>query len=227
MQAKGVKIREAKSKLLPKLPDDKWDFGHRRESEVTDICKVGMENSLQCRSIALSGSTLHVFYHQIAIRILHQFMGFRSEHPTNTSGVQTYVENSIVTFARIDAFIAMTVVCLRKDGMDTVGGHRQKLYHEAFKPFVAKTCSQIIGKVLRFIQDWVPHDLKASTVIVHAGLSSSSVVYSWEATVEIFVPSSKRQSIAVSWDWFVSTSRLRSSQFRTATLRSTTVLSMT
>lgn len=129
-------------------------------------------------------------------------MGLDPEHPAITSGVQTRVENTIVSIALLDAFIATTVVCLREDGTDTVGSHRQKLYHETLKTFVAEAYSQITGKVLGFVHDWVPYKLEGSAVTVNAGLSSSSVVHSRKATVEIFVSSLKRPFIAVSWDWF-------------------------
>lgn len=202
VRAKKVDIQEAKKKLLNKLPSGTWDFGHWRESDVTCMCKSGMEDAVQCRVIPFSDGTLQLFRHQIAIRVLHQFMGFDPQQPGSSASVETYVENSIVSLARLDAFIATAVVCLREDGTDTVGGHRQKLYHETFKPYVADAYNQIIGKVGRFVQDWAPQDLDASIISVHGGLPSSSIVHSREATVEVFVPSVNRRFIAVSWNWF-------------------------
>lgn len=58
-------------------------------------------------------------------------------HPASTTGVQTYLENPIVSAARLDTFIATTVVCLQGDDTDIVRGHRQKLYHEKYEPFQA------------------------------------------------------------------------------------------
>lgn len=37
--------------------------------------------------------------------------------------------------------------CLRHDGTNCNGGHRQKLYHKTFKPFVVDAFHQIIGKL--------------------------------------------------------------------------------
>lgn len=58
---------------------------------MSDICKFGMENSVQYRLFAFSGSNLQLFRHHIAIRILHQFMIILPEHPANSFGVKAYV----------------------------------------------------------------------------------------------------------------------------------------
>lgn len=112
------------------------------------------------------------------------------------------MRNSIVGTARLVAFIAMTFVCLLEEGTDAVGSRRQKLYHETIEPFLDEAYSQIIGKVLHSKQDWVPYKLQTLTIMVHARLSSSSVVHSQEAMLEIFVLSLKRRFIAISWNWF-------------------------
>lgn len=118
-----------KQKLLSKLSDGTWDLIHLREADFTDIYIPGMRISLQYRSIAISDSMSQLFCRHKSIYVLHQLVEFLPEHSASTDGVHNYVENSIATLAQLNAFIATTALGLRKYGTDSVGGHRQKLYH--------------------------------------------------------------------------------------------------
>lgn len=106
---------------------------------------------------------LQLFRHQTAICVLHQFMGFGPQQPASSASLETYVESSRTTLARLVAFATTTVVYLREDGADTVGGHRQKFNHETFKPYVANPYGQIIEKLgisyrTRLLKIWkFPH----------------------------------------------------------------------
>lgn len=120
---------------------------------MTDIRKSEIEDAVQCRVITFSDSALQLFRYQIAVRVLHQFMGFNFQQLASTAGVKSYVENFIVALARLDAFIATTVVCLRENGTAAVGGHSQKLYHETLKQYVADAYNQMIEKLELFVQD--------------------------------------------------------------------------
>lgn len=60
-----------------------------------------------------SDSRLQLFRHQIAIRVLDQLTGFDPLHPGRNDNVKTYLENSKVGLARLDAFIAIIVICLQ------------------------------------------------------------------------------------------------------------------
>lgn len=77
---------------------------------------------MHCWSISFSGSISQLFRKQIGIHVLHQFNAFHLKYHTNIAGVQTYVENSFVTLAPPNAFIATTVACLRQNKTDMVGG---------------------------------------------------------------------------------------------------------
>lgn len=202
MRAISSDIQKSKTKLLTELPNGTWDFGDWQEPGVTVICNSGMENAVKCRVVPFSDILLQLFQHQIATRVLHRFMGLVSQQPGSSASVEPYVANSIVALARIDAFIATTVICLRGDGTDTVGDHYQKLYHKSFKPFVADAYSRVIGKEGNFVWDWAPQNLEALIVSVHGGLPLSSILNFREATGEIFVPSLNRKHIAVSWNRF-------------------------
>lgn len=113
VQAKSNDIQRAKKKLLTKHPLRTWDLSHCRESVVTGICKLGMKDAVQCWIALFSGDTLLLFWHQIAIFVFHQLMGFDSQRPGSSAIAEIYAETFLVAHARLVAFITITIVSLR------------------------------------------------------------------------------------------------------------------
>lgn len=78
-----------------------------------------------------SQQKLHLFHHDVGARLHDAFIGFPVPAVAfkSSSGL---VERTIVTFARLDAFVASTGTYLLADGCEKVGCHLQKLYNGTF-----------------------------------------------------------------------------------------------
>lgn len=81
---------------------------------MTDIRKLGVKDVVRSRLIAFLDGTLQLFWQQIAVRVLHQCMGFTPQHPGSSKNVKTSVENFVATLASLDAFFTTALVCLQK-----------------------------------------------------------------------------------------------------------------
>lgn len=117
-------ISEAILKLLSRFPDGTRNVCHWTESNVTGTCSCRMENSVQCRSIELSDSTLQLLCKHIDVRVFGQFMKHDAVQSASTVGVQTYVDSSIFNFACLDAFIATSNVCVQENDRSTARCNR-------------------------------------------------------------------------------------------------------
>lgn len=106
--------------------------GHWQESDVVETCKLALENAVQCWIIFFSDGPLQLLWHQIAIRVLYRFVRLGTEQTVGIVGAETHIEKPTVSLARLDAFTATIIVCLRAVVSDTVGGQRQKLYRKTF-----------------------------------------------------------------------------------------------
>lgn len=71
------------------------------------------------------------------------FQGFCQKNQVLSRLVWLTQFGSILTLARLDAFIAIIVSYLRDDGTDSVGSRRLKAYHGNFVSFLSLTLSQL------------------------------------------------------------------------------------
>lgn len=112
------------------------------------------------------------------------------------------IAGSVVTLERLDAFIAWTVSCIREDGSDKVGGHKQKLYHNIFLSIVSLEYIQLVGSITSFVQYWCLNELELSAFSFCELVDFHNESSIREATLVLYVPSLKRGLIAGSWLWF-------------------------
>lgn len=113
--------------MLLKSPDGEINFSYSRQGTILSpfnsggIFVPGFDDFEGIEEI------LSLFKHSSALIVLHEFMGFVPYNVTENASNFSFVEEKMLTFARLDVYIARTVFCLRDDCNDNVGGHRQKL----------------------------------------------------------------------------------------------------
>lgn len=90
--------------------------------------------------------------------MLQKFMVFIPDASSSTQG-RANVEGTIVTLARLYAFIVTAPACLREVGTDRAGAHRQKLSHETFSVFVPVAYNQVVCMSKSFVDTWCPANL--------------------------------------------------------------------
>lgn len=127
-------------------------------------------------------------------------MGYIPDKALSSQEYASNAHGSILTLARLDAFVATVIFCLREDRSDNVGGHRQKLYNDTFGSFLPIAYNQLIGVIAAYVKEWCPEELSASFLSTSSLRSAASTER--EATREVFVPSINRRLIAVSSKWF-------------------------
>lgn len=81
-----------------------------------------------------------LFSHDIDVEVLYQFMGHVSDIEDNEGEEVSFVDDSIVKLERLHALHPTMVSCLGDEGPNTVYGHHEKVYHEAFADALAKPC---------------------------------------------------------------------------------------
>lgn len=160
-----------------------------------------MELSVSTRNIHGKQDELSLFGHDIAIQVLHEFMGIIPDAAMSEENGRS-VEGTILTLSRLDAFIATALTCLRDDGSDNVGGHRQKLYYDTFTTFLPLAYNQLISVVRQFVNEWCPTDFSLDALSIDSNGVPKDPLVEREGTIEIYIPSMQRRLIAVAWNWF-------------------------
>lgn len=135
-------------------------------------------------------------------RAWHKFFAFMPDNECDDTSSSTETTGSVVTLVCFDLFIATAFSCSWDDSTDTVGGHRQKLYHDTFVLFLPFDYFQWIGRIRSFIKTLCPTDPKLSALSVFRSVSSTSEIAHWEAILELYFLSLKIRLLAVSWQWF-------------------------
>lgn len=82
----------------------------------------------------------------MTLRAVHEYMGFVPWIHSKSDTEVPFVEDTIVTAARWDDYLAKVVTCFRDDGTDKEGGHWQKLYCNTFPSFLQRpTMSSLVA----------------------------------------------------------------------------------
>lgn len=178
-----------------------FEVAYWRTSNGASLCKHGMEPPVVGHEILQTEDHLQLFGHNIAINVLHQFMGFVSGSTAMASD-DNKIEGTVLSFARLNAFITTAVGCLRDDESGKAGSHRQKLYQDTFLSFSPQVYYGMVGVVRQFVNDWWPADLSLDNVSVDKNYVCKHPLVQWEATIEIHIPTLKRRLVAFSWKWF-------------------------
>lgn len=200
-QQKKEQVEDAKAKLLFKRDNGDRDFGFWRTADVTKLGATICPSNIGSLNEKVSEDNLQLFKHDVAVRVLHEFMGF-SVSSVASSSESRVVEGTIATLARLDAFVATTVTCLRADGSEKVGGHRQKLYSETFSAFLPIAFAQLTEQIGAYVEDWCSEELTVSSLTLDAPQNPASCPLQRKATVEVYIPSVNRRLVAVSSQWF-------------------------
>lgn len=66
---------------------------------------------------------LVLFFCKMSICVLTEFLGYQSEYKSESGTKLKLVEETILTFARLDPLTATVLTCLCSDGTDKVEGH--------------------------------------------------------------------------------------------------------
>lgn len=122
-------MKEAKAKTLFKHDNGDLDFRIWRAADITKLCTTIRSCSTRSLNEEVSQDILELFKHEFTVCGLHEITGF-SFFSVASSSDSSAVERTIATLARLDAFLATTITCLRADGSDKVGSLRQKFYSE-------------------------------------------------------------------------------------------------
>lgn len=65
----------------------------------------------------------------------------------------TYVDNTMLTLSKLDAFIATAVSCFHDSGTHKVGCYRRNLYRYKVLSFLPKTYDQLVGSLRTFVEE--------------------------------------------------------------------------
>ena len=127
---------EALKKLVQQGADDKIDFGSWRTTQAQDLLwskysTVWKENE--------DFKPDFLFKHSIAFDVYHEFLGY------NPFEVEEAVHGSILSLARLDAWIFSAIKCLVN--IRAKGCEKQKMHIRMFNKFLPQALSQILSSV--------------------------------------------------------------------------------
>lgn len=101
---------------------------------------------------------LSIFDHVSAVVVLHEYMRYILQVVSTSKGATSHIDGTVLTLARLGAFISTAIHCFSDDGVDmvdvyrqNVDGHRQKLYSNTFSSFLPVDFIQLIGAVATFV----------------------------------------------------------------------------
>lgn len=92
---------------------------------------------------------------------------------SSDSGV---VEGTIATLTTLDAFVTSTIICLRADGREKVGGYHQKLYSATFSEFHLIAFAQLNQQIGTYVEHWCSEKLTVTSLSIHAPQNPSDLM---------------------------------------------------
>ena len=96
-----------------------------------------------------------LFRGMISVRTYHEFLGYS---PTG-EGTGSDVITSIMSLARLDAWMNTLVMQLGLSNLRGGGGQVQKAYTNMFGRLLNTATSQLIGSIRSFVMEWEPEEL--------------------------------------------------------------------
>lgn len=115
--------------------------------DVTLLYRSGIESSVSFRVCQSEVHHFHLFVCDIAIQVLHSYMGVMPERQPSAGNSGLYVDSIIVMLARLDVFMATAISYLRDNGTDKVDVHRQKFYYKTFYVFHTLAYDQFVSDI--------------------------------------------------------------------------------
>lgn len=101
----------------------------------------------------MRGDNLSLVLHEAALRAWFKRFGFVPCKDCIDASHKNETVCSILILAIFGAFIATAIGCLQDNRKDTVGRHRQMLYHKIFVGLLPLDYSQIIGTIRSFLEN--------------------------------------------------------------------------
>ena len=133
---RNLQRTEALKKLVKQGADGKIDFGSWRTTQAQDLLwskysTVWKENE--------DFKPDFLFKHSIAVDVYHELLGYNPFEEEET------VHGSILSLARLDAWIVSVIKCLVNNRAK--GNEKQKMYIRMFNKFLPQALSQILSSV--------------------------------------------------------------------------------
>lgn len=168
LKEKKEEIRQAQEKLLKTVEgsdelDMSWwrtctdvsllqfkSTGCEEEDEIGEREGIYLQSGVSAAADTGAddvGETLALFRNETAKQVFKEFLGY---DPKREDG--SYVHGTIMSIARLDAWVATVVLCLVE--REKRGGQRQKEYADTFGRMLETATKQVIGNIGEFVKHW-------------------------------------------------------------------------
>ena len=196
--SKTVEIDIAKERLRRKIPGtDTYDFGWWRTATRKELQRYQTQYPVPETSTpgAEDCGNFLLFRDKEFLKTYHLFIGF----VPNNSGV--FVETSITSLARVDAWINCVVELLIPH--EKRGGHRQRMYGDAFLSMLRLSTMQLVGSFYAYVKKWNGWELDSPIIGDDIDTRKKKVMdMTREATVVMRCPSSNQYFLSIADSWF-------------------------
>lgn len=152
-------------------------------AKVAKMCNYDFAKSTDDVRIDSAEVQLPSFYSKMSILIDNEFMFYLPKIESESGTEFEFVQGSINTRLHLDTIIATAATCARSNGIDIVGSHLRKLFHDDFASFLSKAFRQIVGNIRVFKQLWCPTEISVSPSRIYSGSQMSGTVQ--DATMKI------------------------------------------
>ena len=197
--AKILEIETAKGKLRKKVPGtESYDFGWWRTATRMELERLHENPSTtnNANDDQQEKDQLLLFRDQDILKTYHLFLGY----VPNSCG--SIVETSIVSLARLDAWINCVVELLIPH--EKRGGHRQRLYGDAFFSMLRLSLMQLLGTFYAYVRKWNDWELESPVVGEDTETRKKNFLeMNREATLIVKCPKSQRYFLTIQDEWFL------------------------
>lgn len=148
---------EAYAKHLSRSHNGELQFAFWRATDVSKLSVAAMASNIFSLNQDVS-KTLHLFQHDNIKQVRHEFIGNSVASSACSETRFEGVEGTIFSI-RLHAYVAMVITCLRAEGFQNVGGHRQKLYKYTFSSLFPVAFAQLVHKIRAYVGQWFSEEV--------------------------------------------------------------------
>lgn len=196
-------------------------FSHWGCTKAVEVRKLDVTHHIDDDSIEHPETSFVLYSFKMSIRVLNEFMVYLPKYESESGSAFEFVEGSIFTLSRYDAFIATAVVSLCSDGTDKARGHRQWRNHGTFASFLSKAFHQMVGTIRIFTLLRCLAELSLTTLTTNSNFRLAETIR--ETTMDIFASSLKQRPVTDFWKRFRQYTTTGFGVVLTATKQSTTL----
>lgn len=131
---------------------------------------------------------LKPFQHNFVILVFYELTAYSVPSFAYYEGIFEAVQGTIVTTARLFAYISTVISRLRADVSEKVDNHRQNLYIGSFSSFHLVSFAQVVHQIKACVQHWCPEEVTILSLSLHTNEDMSSNVFQRKGTVEVSIP---------------------------------------